>query len=112
MVASLSLKGTDDPRGAQDDLAERIQHMFSPAVADEREFDARLSAIAEIFLQSGNTSSEATVEDLFDKFSDSQIKASPGDQEKYLASLSDFVVTHSMNTSSPRFIGHMTSALP
>ncbi|MHC5725449.1 MAG: aminotransferase class V-fold PLP-dependent enzyme, partial [Nostoc sp.] len=43
---------------------------------------------------------------------ESKIPIEPADVESYLKDLGNNVVAHSIHTSSPQFIGHMTSALP
>lgn len=96
-------------------MEENLLKLFAftdETLSAEREIDARVSDFIQKFLGSTEVSSSIEFGALEEEFKDSTIPAQPGPADSYLAYLADKVVTHSTNTSSPRFIGHMTSALP
>jgi glutamate decarboxylase len=74
--------------------------------------ESRISEMIHDFLAPTNFSSSIEFKSLVGKFWDSRIPAESYEVAEYLDRLSVDVVTHSTRTSSPRFIGHMTSALP
>lgn len=78
----------------------------------EREMERQISAIAQDFLVAKNASTDADIELIFEKFRQSQIPEFPSEIANYIEDLTETIVTHSIHTSSPRYIGHMTSALP
>lgn len=78
----------------------------------EQEIDARVSGFIQKFLRSTEVSTGMELSALAEEFKESEIPAMPGMADSHLDELVAKVVTHSTNTSSPRFIGHMTSALP
>jgi glutamate decarboxylase len=80
--------------------------------APERKFEARATAIARDFLQTKYVNTSIELEPLSEKFTSHLIPKEPTDALGYLDYLMRNVVSHSVHTSSPRFIGHMTSALP
>jgi glutamate decarboxylase len=103
----------DDGRG--DEMVERVRRMFTPDggwPGGEAELDARVAALCRAFLRDEATSSPDALEELADGFRDSRLAALPRDPGEYLEYLGARVVPHAMHVSSPRFIGHMTSALP
>lgn len=99
-------------RGA---LAEEVLQLFSPRAgtsAAEQEFGRRVSSLVRDFLSAPDVSSDAPLRALADKFGESRLPTGPSDAADYLDYLAENVVAHSTRTASPRFIGHMTSALP
>ncbi|MGB8507210.1 MAG: putative pyridoxal-dependent aspartate 1-decarboxylase [Pyrinomonadaceae bacterium] len=103
---------SDGPDG---DARERLRRLFAPSVSpDSAEMlaEARVSRMIQGFLSETNFSSSIGFNSLVEKFLDSRIPAEPCEFADYLDRLFDDVVAHSTRTSSPRFIGHMTSALP
>jgi glutamate decarboxylase len=74
--------------------------------------EARVSEMIRDFFSATDFSSSVEFKSLLERFLDSRMPAEPCDIADYLDRLSHDVVTHSTRTSSPRFIGHMTSALP
>ena len=80
--------------------------------ANEKALEAKVAAIAQAFLRAKHFSSEISAEQLQSQFQTSQIPLDPIDADEYFQSLTDCVVDHSINTASPRYIGHMTSAMP
>ncbi|OKH20884.1 glutamate decarboxylase [Hydrococcus rivularis NIES-593] len=88
-----------------------ILELFSSsdrALSIEREIDA----IAEEFLRRDRISTNLDLGSIVEQFRESQISAETSDLSSYLKDLTENVVLHSINTYSPRYIGHMTSALP
>ncbi|TFI51132.1 putative pyridoxal-dependent aspartate 1-decarboxylase [Mastigocladus laminosus UU774] len=81
-------------------------------VAAEREMDAKINVLIENFLNEINISSDINCQSLSEKFTDSKTVLEPDDIDSYIDELSEHIVSHSIHTSSPRFIGHMTAALP
>jgi putative pyridoxal-dependent aspartate 1-decarboxylase len=100
-----------DPR---QQVAERVRHLFSPdaALPDEREMDARVTEMVRDLLRDPTISSRGGLEGLADGFGDTRMPQLPRDAGEYLEYLQEHVVPHTMRVASPRFIGHMTSALP
>ena len=86
--------------------------MSETASAAERRGDEQVSEIARVFLSANGINTAIELKRLADNFRDSMIPEEPTPFEDYLNYLGDNVVFHSINTSSPRFIGHMASALP
>ena len=92
---------------------ERLRRMFTPSsMANSRLFEAHVAALIEDFLSETNISSNIEFKSLVQKFCDSSIPEEPYEVGEYLTQLRDDIVLHSTHTASPRFIGHMTSALP
>jgi putative pyridoxal-dependent aspartate 1-decarboxylase len=108
------LPDIDSPSLAIDAIPERIQQFFLPssAIATEQALDERILTIAQDFLNTLEISSEMELRSLVQQFTDSHVPLEPIAVDDYLNELSDRVVAHSIHTASPRFIGHMTSALP
>lgn len=103
------------PTSEHDRLNESLLKLFAPVedtLTAEKELDTRISAIVQEFLCATQISSPIALDALVERFKKSRIPADPGSSADYLEYLDDQVVVHSTNTSSPRFIGHMTSALP
>lgn len=106
------------PAGRRDEarpqeVAERVRQMFSPAApADEREMDARVARMVSELLQDPTISSRGGLEGMADGFGDTRMPRLPRDPGEYLDYLEGQIVPHTMRVASPRFIGHMTSALP
>ncbi|MDM9379460.1 putative pyridoxal-dependent aspartate 1-decarboxylase [Chlorogloeopsis sp. ULAP01] len=98
-----------------DDVAGQIMQMFTSfnqVNSLEQQIDAITENISQVFLSTIDSNSNIDLDFLLEKFSDSQIPIHPTNVESYLQYISNNVVAHSIHTSSPRFIGHMTSALP
>lgn len=94
---------------------ERLRQLFAPSVitsSTEMLAETRISEMISDFLSTANFSSSIDFKVLVEKFLESSIPEEPVDIADYLDRLQDDVVNHSTRTSSPRFIGHMTSALP
>lgn len=108
-------RGIVGEEGASEDAAEWVRQLFSPgggAVAEESEMDARVDAMVRTFLREPSITSPGALEALAAPFADTRLPAHPGTPDGYLDWLEAEVVPHAMRVSSPRFIGHMTSALP
>lgn len=91
-------------------LADTPLHLFTPSAddGDERHVDAMVREFLE-GLQAGDG---IPAETLTARFLDTAIPASGLNLAAYLAFLEREVVDHASRVASPRFIGHMTSALP
>ena len=108
-------KSTERISVSQQEIARRIMHLFSTsdeAVAAERELEAWISSLARSFLNAAHTNTPVGLDDLKSLFQESAIPHDPVDMREYLDYLSANVVEHSTHTASPRFMGHMTTALP
>ena len=118
-------------------IRERLMKLFTLSEdtrSAERGIERRVSELVHAFLSSPRVSSEVDLQSLLESFSSSRM---PGgacdveeyvdaprwlrlevpalmacDVEEYVDALAKQVVTHAINTASPRYIGHMTSALP
>jgi putative pyridoxal-dependent aspartate 1-decarboxylase len=98
-----------------DDIEEQVMQLFASsnqAISIEEEIDELINSLSQDFLSTSDANTRVDLNSLLESFSDSQIPVEPVNFETYLKSLGNNVVAHSIHTSSPRFIGHMTSALP
>ncbi|ESA35629.1 pyridoxal-dependent decarboxylase [Leptolyngbya sp. Heron Island J] len=94
------------------DIKAYVHSLFSVSVHEEKAMEQSISEISQDFLSARYTSTNAGLTSLTSSFIDSQIPLKPLELDHYLKFLYGTVVNHSNHTSSPRFIGHMTSALP
>ncbi|MBW4447036.1 MAG: putative pyridoxal-dependent aspartate 1-decarboxylase [Spirirestis rafaelensis WJT71-NPBG6] len=97
------------------EIGGKVMQLFassSQASSIEEQIDGVINDFSEDFLTSIDSNSDIDLDLILRKFSDSQIPIQPADVESYFQYLGNHVVAHSIHTSSPRFIGHMTSALP
>lgn len=102
----------DNTRGL---FEEDVLQLFSPPQSmsqAEQELSLRVSSLVHGFLRAPDVSSDAPLLTLAEKFRESRLPAEPSRADDYLDYLAENVVAHSTRTASPRFIGHMTSALP
>jgi len=112
MIRSLNLENSAI---AESEIQNRILSLFARSertIAAERDMDEYLEAIANEFLQTTKIGSDIALTDLNEQFTDYQIPIEPVDPDDYLNELTETAIAHSVRTSSPRFIGHMTTALP
>lgn len=96
-------------------IEEKLNQLFGNSdevIAREQDFEARVSKIVNDFLLEGSTNSEVEFQSLQASFKEGRLPIDPACAESYLDYLASNVISHSTRTSSPRFIGHMTSALP
>ncbi|HZH14908.1 MAG TPA: putative pyridoxal-dependent aspartate 1-decarboxylase [Archangium sp.] len=89
-----------------------VQRLFSAAGEPEQALETRVSELISHFLGDTRVCSDASFDALSASFTTSVLPAEPTHDEDYLEYLERDVVAHSINTSSPTYIGHMTSALP
>lgn len=78
----------------------------------EQKIESRISELADEFSNSPRVSTEIEIARLVEKITDNRLPCETSDVEKYIEYIATNVVAHSINTASPRYIGHMTSALP
>jgi len=112
MIRSLNLENSAI---AESEIQNLILSLFARsdrAIAAERDMDEYLEVIANEFLQTTKIGSDIPLTDLNEQFTNYQIPIDPVDPDDYLNELTEAVIAHSVRTSSPRFIGHMTTALP
>lgn len=101
----------DSQNNAENIIAELFS--FSPnANIAERVVEARINRLVKEFLGNTSISSDVEYESLADNFTGSEIPARFTDVEAYINYLNENVIPHSIHTSSPLYIGHMTSRLP
>ena len=95
--------------------AARVLPLFAPplgaAAASEAAADARVDAMAREFLGSRRIRGGRPYDDVAASFGDVRLPER-GDPETFWDHLARHVVPGAMNVASPRFIGHMTTALP
>lgn len=108
---AMTAAAVNEPGSSKEDLmrlftAKLNSDLTEPAV------EASLSRFALEFLEAPFVSSDIQIEQLIEKFAGSKLPDKPTDMNRYFEYLSENVVAHSVHTSSPRFIGHMTSVLP
>lgn len=88
-------------------------HLFGEDSAGTvREWEARVDAITREFLASSAVNTPSSPAHLAVRFGETRIPAGPWPIGAYLDVLREEVAAHSPRTCSPRYIGHMTSALP
>ncbi|MBD2515129.1 putative pyridoxal-dependent aspartate 1-decarboxylase [Nostoc sp. FACHB-973] len=96
-------------------VANEVMQLFAPSnslVSTEANMAVETDVLIDNFLNAVNTNSDIEFNSLIETFADSQVPTNPADYDSYLEYLANNVINHSIHTSSPRFIGHMTSALP
>ena len=99
----------------QYEIEKQVMQLFdlsSQSTSIEENMDELVNHLSQIFLKEGDKNSNSYLDSLAASFCDSRIPDQPVDFESYLEYLSEYVIANSINTASPRFIGHMTSALP
>lgn len=84
----------------------------TPSGDEERLLDARVTLLLQQFLGSDRVTSDVPFEALAELLPGVDVPARPTLAADYVARVVAPVVEHSINTASPRFIGHMTTALP
>lgn len=91
-----------------------LAQMFAPTLAsdEERLLDARVTLLLQRFLGSERVTSDVPFEALGELLPGIGAPAAPALPDDYVARVIEPIVEHSINTASPRFIGHMTTALP
>jgi hypothetical protein len=96
------------------EIGEYVKQMFVPTVGKsiETEIDDIVNDFTEEFLITKNANTNINLDLIIKNFGDSKIPLEPTDFESYFQYLDDKIVSNSIHTSSPQFIGHMTSALP
>jgi glutamate decarboxylase len=97
------------------DIRKQMNLMFtssSQATFLEEQIDEITHKLSQDFLSIIDANTDINIDLLLKNFSDSQIPVQPTNFASYLKYLDKNVVSHSIHTSSPQFIGHMTSALP
>ncbi|WP_373526934.1 aminotransferase class V-fold PLP-dependent enzyme [Nostoc sp.] len=91
-------------------IEKEVMQLFSTSI--EENIDDFVDKLSYTFISAGDASSNIDLDSLAGQFCDSKVPNQPASFETYLEYLSDHVIAHSIHTASPRFIGHMTSALP
>lgn len=115
MIDTLLTTARERAALAGESVEERTSRLFATSAmtaAAERMCDARVSALAQEFVRTSAICTGIPLESLVARFQDSRIPNEPADMAAYLDELAQTVVLHATHTSSPRFIGHMTAALP
>ncbi|MGJ5676050.1 MAG: pyridoxal-dependent aspartate 1-decarboxylase PanP [Nostochopsis sp.] len=96
-------------------VANEVMQLFAPSdslVSIEANIAVKTDTLVDDFVNAINTNSDIEFNALVETFADSQVPINPANFDNYLEYLANNVINHSIHTSSPRFIGHMTSALP
>jgi putative pyridoxal-dependent aspartate 1-decarboxylase len=91
---------------------EHVLSLFDLKSVDGRTFGKQVSEIADTFLQSGRVTSAGSSALVRDKLLDTSMPEEPVSPGAYLDYIEHGVVSHATNVACPRFVGHMTSALP
>lgn len=104
-------RGTAEAVGRFGRPGELVRKLFERD-GESPDVEAGIAACIERFLGSARVSSELDYEVLAAHFQGSEIPAGWGTVTPYLERLQGSVLEHSINTSSPSYMGHMTSALP
>lgn len=96
-------------------VKEYILNLFSTSKDSsllENEVELKINRSIENFMNSVDFSTDIDIRPILERFDSSDIPCNPADIGDYMDFMTNFIVNHSTRTSSPRFIGHMTSALP
>ncbi len=98
----------------QSEISDYVKQMFVPLVGKSIEtgIDDIINVFSDEFLITKNANTNINLDLIIKNFGESKIPLEPTDFESYFQYLGDKVVSNSIHTSSPQFIGHMTSALP
>ncbi|MBH8571751.1 putative pyridoxal-dependent aspartate 1-decarboxylase [Nostocaceae cyanobacterium CENA369] len=105
----------ESEQALHDDVEGQVMQMFASGDrvnSLEKKIDEITERISQDFLSSIDSNTNIDLDFILENFSDSKIPVQPTNFESYLKYIDNNVVAHSIHTSSPRFIGHMTSALP
>jgi len=96
------------------EIGEYVKQIFVPLQGKsiETQIDEIVEDFSQNFLIADSTNTNVDIEWIIKNFGDSKIPAQPTNFESYFRYLNENVVAHSIHTSAPQFIGHMTSALP
>ena len=98
---------------AADAVARLLADYFGPASSEAMAaFRAGIDDCIRAYLGADRISSARTMDELRAGFSASTIPEQPGDPARYVRFLRDDVIPHVVNVGDPRYVGHMTSALP
>lgn len=104
--------GLDTPGGEQE---RKLLELFSASemsLSDEREMEARIRSVLREYLQEECISSNEDFESLQSRFEHSEMPEGTLNLGRYVDYIAEAIIPHSIRTSSRRFVGHMTSALP
>jgi len=93
-------------------IEEDIKSMFSGRHEAEGEIENRITRMIEEVYASSRISSNIQVEEIAGYADDNCIPDNPIEAGDYFDEYIEEIIQHSINVSSPNFIGHMTSALP
>ncbi len=101
----------------QGTLPDALLEIFAPLSdgngrSTELELEKQIDRIVRDFFERPQVSSPANPEALAEEFKDSTIPEEGRGIDAYVEYLKEKIVEHSMQVSSPRFIGHMTHSLP
>ncbi|MEH2162304.1 MAG: putative pyridoxal-dependent aspartate 1-decarboxylase [Nostoc sp.] len=103
----------ENEQSLQYEIEEQIIEVFtSSGKANLHDIDGLVDNISQNFLTTSDINTDIEIDSLLGRFSNSKIPTKPANFQSYLKYLTNNVIDHSIHTSSPRFIGHMTSALP
>ncbi len=96
-------------------IEKKVMQLFYPSSKSssiEGNMDMQVATLVDDFLGEINANTDIKLDCLVEKFTNSKAPVDPATFESYFNYLANNVVAHSIHISSPRFIGHMTSALP
>ena len=97
------------------EIKEQVLQLFassSQVTSLEEQINEITDKFSQDLLSIIDANTNIDLDSLLGKFCDSKIPVESANFESYLQYLGKNVIAHSIHTSSPRFIGHMTSALP
>ncbi len=99
---------------AAQSIAAVVQRYFQPPGRDPdlAAFEAQITACLDDYYQPAQISSPDAMDELQAHFADSRVPEAPSSLASYGQFLREQVMPHIVNVSHPRFVGHMTSALP
>jgi glutamate decarboxylase len=98
---------------ASDAVARMLRDYFGDAPSEAiAAFRAGIEACIHAYQRADRITSARTLDELRDGFRASTIPELPGDPERYVRFLREDVIPHVVDVGDPRYVGHMTSALP
>ena len=103
--------GITNENGTKDKVM-NLFRIYGESMSAEMEADRRIEEIIRQFFKQPYVNSGTDLKSLTSNFEDFKIPVYPSDVSSYMDFFSEKVAANSTRTSSPRFIGHMTSALP
>ncbi len=89
-----------------------VKRLFAGGSIEERALDEHVSRLLHRIITAEDVTSSICYEDVASQFQATALPPDPRKPDEYMLHLGEHAISHTINTASPRFIGHMTTALP